>query len=195
MTSSEGRAEPFPALATQPLPYVDNNSSPIVNRPTASSSLTGRLRRVSQSFEESNLPEGFFAATGGIASSILSRPTAAGARSNSASGASSEIQQTSPNDPPSRQNTIPTVAEEAAHDEVDLTNQTSTKASKSDDEPPAAVAFDNGYHFPPHHSFKQSTILGLRTFWNYFLTPVGFCVTLYGLNVVAWGGMLFLLLW
>jgi hypothetical protein len=31
-------------------------------------------------------------------------------------------------------------------------------------------------------------------FWHYCLTPLGFAVVVYGLNVVAWGGMLFLLL-
>jgi hypothetical protein len=34
----------------------------------------------------------------------------------------------------------------------------------------------------------------LIAFWKYFTTPVGFLVTIYGLNIVAWGGMLFLLL-
>jgi len=36
--------------------------------------------------------------------------------------------------------------------------------------------------------------LGSISFWHYFMTPLGFVVTIYGLNVVAWGGMLFLLL-
>jgi len=35
---------------------------------------------------------------------------------------------------------------------------------------------------------------GLFVFWKWFLTPLGFCITIYMLNVVAWGGMLFLLL-
>ena len=37
-------------------------------------------------------------------------------------------------------------------------------------------------------------MIGLKSFWKWFLTPAGFFITLYGLNVVAWGGMLFLLL-
>lgn len=37
-------------------------------------------------------------------------------------------------------------------------------------------------------------MIGLSAFWKWFLTPLGFLITLYGLNVVAWGGMLFLLL-
>ncbi|KAJ0343020.1 hypothetical protein COL922a_000347 [Colletotrichum nupharicola] len=54
--------------------------------------------------------------------------------------------------------------------------------------------YDNGYHFPPKHNWKQSLRIGAKAFWNYTWTPIGFFVVLYGLNVVAWGGMLFLLL-
>ncbi|CAG5186766.1 uncharacterized protein ALTATR162_LOCUS11698, partial [Alternaria atra] len=35
---------------------------------------------------------------------------------------------------------------------------------------------------------------GLKAFWVFFLTPSGFLITIYGLNVVAWGAMLFFLL-
>ncbi|KAI5459458.1 hypothetical protein BGZ63DRAFT_360564 [Mariannaea sp. PMI_226] len=39
------------------------------------------------------------------------------------------------------------------------------------------------------------TILnGLRAFWKFFTTPAGFLITLYCLNIVAWGAMLFFLL-
>jgi len=54
--------------------------------------------------------------------------------------------------------------------------------------------FENGYHFPPKYSWKESTNQGLASFWKFFKTPMGFFWTFYGLNVVAWGGMLFLLL-
>jgi hypothetical protein len=54
--------------------------------------------------------------------------------------------------------------------------------------------FLNGYHFPPKHSWQVSTKQGLLSFWKFFITPMGFFWTIYGLNVVAWGGMLFLLL-
>lgn len=54
--------------------------------------------------------------------------------------------------------------------------------------------FDNGYEFPPKHTWQYSTVTGLKAFWGFFITPFGFLVTIYGLNVVAWGGMLFLLL-
>jgi hypothetical protein len=54
--------------------------------------------------------------------------------------------------------------------------------------------FDNGYHFPPAYSALENTKFGVLSLWHYFLTPLGFFVVIYGLNVVAWGGMLFLLL-
>lgn len=56
------------------------------------------------------------------------------------------------------------------------------------------VTYPNGYKPPPKHTWGQATAIAAKGFWRFFCTPVGFLVTLYGLNVVAWGGMLFLLL-
>jgi hypothetical protein len=57
-----------------------------------------------------------------------------------------------------------------------------------------AGQYSNGYVPPPKVPWKTSTVVGLKAFWKWFLTPAGFLITLYGLNVIAWGGMLFLLL-
>jgi hypothetical protein len=54
--------------------------------------------------------------------------------------------------------------------------------------------FENGYHFPPKYSWQESTRQGLEAFWKFFITPMGCFWTIYGLNIVAWGGMIFLLL-
>ena len=54
--------------------------------------------------------------------------------------------------------------------------------------------YPNGYVPPPKHTWSQATVIGLKAFWKFTLTPLGFFIVLYGLNVVAWGGMLFLLL-
>ena len=54
--------------------------------------------------------------------------------------------------------------------------------------------YPNGYKFPAKHSWGEATIIGLKAFWKFTITPLGFLIVLYGLNVVAWGGMLFLLL-
>lgn len=98
---------------------------------------------------------------------------------------------------PPRPGAIRPMAEER-HDKAKTAgsslSQTTTKPAGKSGEPPAAAPFANGYHFPPKHSLGQSTRLACVAFWNYFRTPLGFMVTIYGLNVVAWGGMLFLLL-
>ena len=60
--------------------------------------------------------------------------------------------------------------------------------------PDADGIYPTGYKFPPQHTWGEATIIGLKAFWKFTITPVGFLVVLYGLNVVAWGGMLFLLL-
>lgn len=52
----------------------------------------------------------------------------------------------------------------------------------------------NGYHFPPSYPKGEAFKHGLVAFLRYSITPTGAFVVLYGLNVVAWGGMLFLLL-
>ena len=54
--------------------------------------------------------------------------------------------------------------------------------------------YKTGYKFPAKHTWGQATVIGLKAFWGFTLTPLGFLIVLYGLNVVAWGGMLFLLL-
>lgn len=82
-----------------------------------------------------------------------------------------------------------------------LTNVTTGTARESsssagDDKqgPDADGVYSNGYKFPPKHTWGQATVIGLKAFWKFFITPFGFLVVIYGLNVVAWGGMLFLLL-
>lgn len=72
----------------------------------------------------------------------------------------------------------------------------SEKGAHEDEDKPAALTepFDNGYHFPPSYPKREAFKHGTMAFLRYSITPVGFCVVLYGLNVVAWGGMLFLLL-
>jgi hypothetical protein len=72
-------------------------------------------------------------------------------------------------------------------------SSSSNLASKTPEEF-RTTPFENGYQFPPKHSFGQSTVIGLKATWKFVTTPIGFLVTIYGLNVVAWGGMLFLLL-
>ncbi|KFA52759.1 hypothetical protein S40293_00983 [Stachybotrys chartarum IBT 40293] len=195
MHTPNDNVEPFPSMDPEPTtapspPHsisqsTHGRSGAIVNRPAASSSLTGRLRAASKSFEESRVPEGFMAATGDIASSIISIPAAGKPISDSTTTDVSSHTQHPPPSTPDQQ--APGWAASKA------SPQTNTETSIAQ-EPPGAAPFDNGYHFPPKHAFAESTKLGLIAFWKYVRTPLGFCVTIYGLNVVAWGGMLFLLL-
>ncbi len=57
-----------------------------------------------------------------------------------------------------------------------------------------ARQYANGYHFPPKYPIKEQIQMGLVSFWEFYNTGFGFFLTMYALNVVAWGGMLFLLL-
>lgn len=57
-----------------------------------------------------------------------------------------------------------------------------------------SIPYPNGYQFPPKHSTWKSIQIGLKAFGKFVITPFGFLITIYGLNVVAWGGMLFLVL-
>lgn len=54
--------------------------------------------------------------------------------------------------------------------------------------------YENGYHFPPRYSWGETIRYGLIDFWAYYNTGFGLFLVIYSLNVVAWGGMLFLLL-
>ena len=70
----------------------------------------------------------------------------------------------------------------------------SSSSASKDPGPNADGVYPNGYKFPPKHTWGESTTIGLKAFWKFTITPLGFLIVLYGLNVVAWGGMLFLLL-
>ncbi|KAG8420444.1 hypothetical protein J3459_011058 [Metarhizium acridum] len=141
-------------------PSADGSKNMRENRPAASSSLSGRLRRVSRSFEQSELPEGFFAATGGIASSILSRQ--AGPRPVSSSIGLAKAQPAVPGEkcPAIHPSFIPFPRKVRAESKNDGSSGIQTEA-KYEGEPPSAAPFPNGYHFPPKHSFGESITLGL----------------------------------
>lgn len=56
-------------------------------------------------------------------------------------------------------------------------------------------AFPNGYRFPPKHTWKEAIALGFQASIRFtFGSVFGFLLVIYALNVVAWGGMIFLLL-
>ncbi|KAI9809502.1 MAG: hypothetical protein M1827_006808 [Pycnora praestabilis] len=208
-------------------------------RSRGSSGASGRLRRASITFMESNPPVGFMSATGELAAQAPSvndiRYGGFGAsgwkdeeqrvRRNSVIGedGSSRTRRPSASRGLSKWSTTEqgpgkgALAETAAeHEEEEVGPEgiasdpiskarTRTSTSPRDsvisgDAPTKSPAiatetqYANGYTPPPKHTWGQATTIGLKSFWRFFLTPLGFCVVIYGLNVVAWGGMLFLLL-
>lgn len=57
-----------------------------------------------------------------------------------------------------------------------------------------SVPYANGYQFPPKHTKAQAFRIAAIGSWKFVTTPFGFLLTIYALNIVAWGGMLFLIL-
>ncbi|KAL1857684.1 hypothetical protein Daus18300_010204 [Diaporthe australafricana] len=82
----------------------------------------------------------------------------------------------------------------AASDEATIAATSEQGGHEHDAKAVTTEPFDNGYHFPPSYPKREAFAHGSMAFLRYSITPLGFGVVLYGLNVVAWGGMLFLLL-
>ncbi|KAL5612543.1 hypothetical protein BROUX41_004358 [Berkeleyomyces rouxiae] len=247
--STPGALEPFPQLAPAtptPVPIDSRPPELSLSRLPSSSGLASTIRRMSKTFEESDIPPGFMAATGSIASSAVNPPsrrrssvkssddtrsprhgsfsrTTSNDRANTIRQMPSAALSASPSTPmlsdvqehPSGiESTTPTTASASTatqtptgpEDAVLVTgtqesfkqpasNSSEGKASNVDCLVRSDTAkFDNGYHFPPSYTAWESTKHFSVVLWRYFLTPVGFLVVVYGLNVIAWGGMLFLLL-
>ena len=205
------------------------------------STLTPRLRSLSRTFGESDLPQGFLSATGSIASSVVTTPATRRRGSTVGKEAQSSWLPSRPVEVPSPQeadeqthessetpaaeqdSSAPGTAGSATSDhsagndrkeaildergnigdgkEDDGLEKPAEKSSSTsagaEDGPPRrtdTAPFDNGYHFPPSHGFATSFKLGAIAFGKFSITPLGVCVVIYGLLVVAFGGMLFLLL-
>lgn len=77
------------------------------------------------------------------------------------------------------------------HDHASMDNSEDSETPMKN---PNAGQVHYDYLLAPKISWAEATLIWLRVFWKWFLTPFGFLVTIYALNVVAWGGMLFLLL-
>ncbi|KAL2884535.1 putative alpha-l-rhamnosidase c [Ceratocystis lukuohia] len=239
--STPGGNEPFPELPrTTTTTPIDSQPEELSRFP--SSGLASTIRRMSKTFEESDIPPGFMAATGTIASSAVNPPSRRRSsvkstddnrspRHGSFSRTISNDKGTSIRQMPSAVLSVgpstamlsdvqehpsgiestpphlpPPISTENGVEEAAIGTQESFKqASASDSSEGKAsnvdflvrsdtATFDNGYHFPPSYTAWESTKHFSIVLWRYFLTPVGFLVVLYGLNVIAWGGMLFLLL-
>ncbi|KAF2670829.1 hypothetical protein BT63DRAFT_438419 [Microthyrium microscopicum] len=55
--------------------------------------------------------------------------------------------------------------------------------------------YPNGYKFPPKHTWKEATVIGFKAFIKFtFGSWFGFAIVFYCVQIVGWGGMIFLLL-
>lgn len=211
-------ADSAPNQSTAPGGEHEEETAP--KSPTSiASKLTGRVRSLSKGLEELNPPTGFMAATSGIASSALvgERPRRRSSGSILGTPVRRQTFTDAPTDSAPRESlqyrdggrgnqgeelgdanaialvAYPSVAKDASREAAKDVSPAGTKDIVQDTQVDAEH-FDNGYHFPPSYPKSEAFKHGLVTFLRYSTTPMGFFVVIYGLNVVAWGGMLFLLL-
>lgn len=183
---------------------------------TAPTTVVGRLRKKSVSMAETawnlNLQPGMWGATG---TAIAYAPTLTELREPIAGGENIEFNQHGHSartvaideaGAPILLSTIPTStsrgqdaaeAAEAAEDtDIDIEIEEDEETKDNDKTPPFATVqtLAQQASSPTKHNWKTTVGQGLRALWKFVCTPTGFLMTLYGLNIVAWGAMLFFLL-
>lgn len=181
MVDSDSASKP-----TSPAP--EPTEAPSNRRPSVASRISYKARSMSKEFEESNPPVGFMAATSQFASSAI-----VGDVPRRNTGQSAEFKS---EEKAAEEKTNPTVASSSAQHNRPVSRDSNGVPGKeiSHDTTADTAPYANGYHFPPSYPKGEAFKHGLMAFLRYSITPMGFFVVLYGLNVVAWGGMLFLLL-
>ncbi|KGQ05204.1 hypothetical protein BBAD15_g9530 [Beauveria bassiana D1-5] len=104
-----------------------------------------------------------------------------------------------------RSNTRGVVGQESEQEKTTPVRVEETNTDAAQDEPATKTKEHHHHrHHLWHHSHGEGhgkkadigpTIMhGLAAFWKFFITPAGFLITIYCLNIVAWGAMLFFLL-
>lgn len=169
------------------------------------------LRSASNSFSQSRLPVGMFAAFGEVGSSIPTMESikngnytaqgwsGPGQRRNSAAHRDSDArvmlrrQSTALSTLAMETKELGIIEEKKVDGKESIISQQAEVTTVLTPHDPT-VPYENGYQFPPKHTWKQATIIALHGSWNFVRTPFGFVLTIYALNIVAWGGMLFLIL-
>lgn len=171
-------------MASEPANSEDATRPSVVRTETN----VGRLRKASVSmvskFLESDPQPGMWAATG---AAIAHAPNLTELRNPVLGGENIEFDSNgqSARDAPPRQL-------EQEHLERVKTMTVNEKVSERDNFSTEQLQDTNP---EVHHkaSWLATVGHGLSAFWKFFITPTGFLVTIYGLNVVAWGAMLFFL--
>ncbi|KAI5793569.1 hypothetical protein FPQ18DRAFT_377957 [Pyronema domesticum] len=218
-TSGSGPPHPYP-LSTSP-PHDATPISPLTASPTAvspispvspvSPSATARPPRrsgtssLTDSFTSSRPPLGALAATGEAFGSAPSWSDLRRASSRSSTGSASKGRRRSSGVMASTPVAIQERRSEDVGRATDRSEGTEGRAWTKQEDPGTKLMEEAGEQQAPgssedddeeegKHGPWQATINGLKAFWRFFTKPLGFFVTIYMLNVVAWGGMLFLLL-
>ncbi|RMZ80221.1 hypothetical protein DV736_g6668, partial [Chaetothyriales sp. CBS 134916] len=206
---ADDNTEAFPTLSpvttvaklnsTEPKPRGNDDLS------RARSLSTGRRTRgasIKQAILNSNPPLGMWQATGEVGSKIPTLPEIRnGAFSDAGWSHEGQMEHrgSSPREIHRRRLARTSTSSTPVHADVAAT-WTATKpdasghASGTVSGPDDTGTYPNGYRFPKKHTWTQSTVIGLKAFWKFFITPFGFLVTVYGLNVVGWGAMIFFVL-
>ncbi|KAK6515395.1 hypothetical protein TWF506_007731 [Arthrobotrys conoides] len=184
-------SSPSPSTSHQP----PLSAPAAVNRPR-SNSLAQSIRRASMTLMDAQVPSGFFQVAGEI--SAQSRTMTDMEKDDKAHAKRIEmirrntITEEDPNAPERPERTV-------QENSRFLDKETGSSSSEPDERrilTPEEIAA--GVLYPGEEEVKltkwQATKKFLVAFWRWFLTPMGFLITLYFLLVVAWGGMIFLLL-
>ncbi|KAI5850533.1 hypothetical protein DFP73DRAFT_508991 [Morchella snyderi] len=177
-----------------PPPPLESSPRSISASPPSSPPPPPRRARTAslQSLIDANPHYGFCAATGDALASAPSlrdlRRNSAGSRSSTARRGSS-VSAASPGvGGVPRHGSFPI----REHEEEEDHSAVADKGDKPDGDVAAPQGKGEGEEHSP--GWWAVTVQGLLSFWRFFKTPLGFCITIYMLNVIAWGGMLFLLL-
>ncbi|RMZ80230.1 hypothetical protein DV738_g2779, partial [Chaetothyriales sp. CBS 135597] len=182
---------------------------------TSSSSRKTRAESIKQVILNSNPPLGMWQATGEVGSKIPTLPEIrSGAFSDAGWSHEGQMEQRTPRIEEEEREFFPsrgTISHKrpvSAEGGADTGNEAVVTVAVAAVKPGASVdsndtviigpddtgTYPNGYRFPKKHTWTQSTLIGLKAFSKFVLTPFGFFVTLYGLNVVGWGAMIFFVL-
>lgn len=213
--NAPGAESPVPAATTRP------RGASVAS---VASKISYTARNLHKGFNESNPPPGFMAATSGIASSAIVAGDLPRRNSSNSSLGKPPPRRSTKSDPSiepvpresaelshanqevlssgrqTRGEPLGTIMSASGSAEKKYLPVASDEAiltmtqEKSREDAEAIEPFANGYHFPPSYPKGEAFKHGLLAFLRYSITPMGISVILYGLNVVAWGGMLFLLL-
>ncbi|EHK98206.1 hypothetical protein M7I_5971 [Glarea lozoyensis 74030] len=187
-----GESPPSEGLPATGRPRGDSNSARMRRASTSGGNgVTGRIRGASVSVANTlinfNPPPGMWAATGTV---IAHAPNVTELREPIAGGENIEFDEYG-------HSARTVIIDEAGTPVLPVALQQTTSA-KSPEPRPGVIArrptLLEQSATSEKHGWGKATVNGLKAFWKFFITPTGFLMTIYGLNIVAWGAMLFFLL-